>query len=407
MCTLFYAIARRFFRLFDASVHTERTRVATITRLKSGSWRVQVRRKGKYVNETFLRRKDAEEWGIDIERRIDRQEPTTTHKSRDVQLFGDLVALHRQDLKEVGKDIGRSKTASLIFLDERLGHLRLPELDRERFIKFGKERALEGAGPVTVGIDLGYIKTILSHAAAVHGVIASTEPIDLARIALGRLGLVGKGDERDRRPTQDELDRIISSLEANIRQQIPVGRVIRFAVATAMRQDEIARVEWRDFDASNRMLLIRNRKDPRKKKGNDQRIPLLDVSGYDACKIIEEQGRFSNIREGRIFPYNGRSIGTAFRRQCRKLKIDDLHFHDLRHEGTSRLFEAGFSIEQVALVTGHKDWKMLRRYTHLKPEALHRVGRESDAHQIPRRRIISREPRSCTASAQATRTPKV
>jgi integrase len=181
---------------------------------------------------------------------------------------------------------------------------------------------------------------------------------------------VGKGDERDCRPTQDELDRIISTLDANVRQQIPVGRIIRFAVATAMRQDEIARVEWRDFDAIGRMLLIRDRKDPRKKKGNDQRIPLLNVSGYDAYKIIEEQGRFSNIRQGRIFPYNGRSVGTAFRRQCRELKIDDLHFHDLRHEGTSRLFEAGFSIEQVALVTGHKDWKMLRRYTHLKPEAL-------------------------------------
>jgi putative transposase len=139
-----------------------------------------------------------------------------------------------------------------------------------------------------------------------------------------------KAIERDRRPTLDELDRIVSALEANIRQQIPVGRIIRFAVATAMRQDEIARVEWRDFDASGRMLLIRNRKDSRKKKGNDQRIPLLDVSGYDACKIIEEQGRFSNIREGRIFPYNGRSVGTAFRRQCRNLKIDDLHFHDCK-----------------------------------------------------------------------------
>jgi len=183
-----------------------------------------------------------------------------------------------------------------------------------------------------------------------------------------------KGDERDRRPTQDELDRIILALEANVRQQIPVGRIIRFAVATAMRQDEIARIEWRDFDASRRMLLIRNRKDPRKKKGNDQRIPLLEVSGYDACKIIEEQGRFSNIREGRIFPYNGRSVGTAFRRECGKLKIKDLHFHDLRHEGTSRLFETGFSIEQVALVTGHKDWKMLRRYTHLKPETLHSIS---------------------------------
>lgn len=345
--------------------------MATFTKLKSGSWRAQVRRKGKYVNDTFRRRKDAEEWAIDIERRIDRQEPATTRKSREAQLFGDLISLHRQDLREVGKNIGRSKSASLKFLDHRLGHLRVSELDRERLIKFGKERALEGAGPVTLGMDLGYMKTILSHAAAVHGVTVSTESIDLTRIALARLGLVGKGNERDRRPTQDELDRIIAVFEANVRQQIPVGRIIRFAVATAMRQDEIARVEWRDFDRNGRMLLIRDRKDPRKKKGNDQRIPLLDVSGYDASKIIEEQGRFLNVREGRIFPYNGRSVGTAFRRQCRELKIEDLHFHDLRHEGTSRLFEAGFSIEQVALVTGHKDWKMLRRYTHLKPEALH------------------------------------
>ena len=373
MCTLFYATTRGLFRFFDASVHTERTRVATFSRLKSGSWRVQIRRKGKYVNETFLRRKDAEEWALDIERRIDRQEPATT-RSRDAKLFGDLIAVHREDLEEVGKKIGRSKDASLNFLDGRLGQLRYSELDRERLIKFGKERAAEGAGPVTVGMDLGYIKTILTHAAAVHGITVSVEPLNLARVALARLGLVGKGDERDRRPTQQELDRIIAAFEANERQQIPVDRIIRFAVATAMRQAEIVRVEWRDWDASSRMLLIRDRKDPRKKKGNDQRIPLLDVSRYDAMKIIEEQGRYSNSREGRIFPYNGKSIGTAFRRQCKDLKIENLHFHDLRHEGTSRLFEAGFSIEQVALVTGHKDWKMLRRYTHLKPETLHSIN---------------------------------
>jgi integrase len=119
------------------------------------------------------------------------------------------------------------------------------------------------------------------------------------------------------------------------------------------------------------MLLIRDRKDPRRKRGNNQRIPLLRVTGYDAYAIIEEQRRFLGRGRGRIFPYNGRSVGTAFRRECRELKIEDLHFHDLRHEATSRLFEAGFSIEQVALITGHKDWKMLRRYTHLKPETLH------------------------------------
>jgi integrase len=122
------------------------------------------------------------------------------------------------------------------------------------------------------------------------------------------------------------------------------------------------------------MLTIRDRKDPREKKGNDQRIPLLAVSGYDAMALIEEQRAIRGNEDDRIFPYCHKSAGTAFTRACRDLDIEDLHFHDLRHEGTSRLFEAGFRIEQVALVTGHKDWKMLRRYTHLKPESLHDVA---------------------------------
>src|SRR5262245_59576619 len=200
--------------------------VATFSRLKSGSWRVQVRRKRKYVNETFLRRKDAEEWALDVERRIDRGESPTAQSSRSAKTF--LIRLHRADLQEVGKRIGRSKTARLMFLERRLGRLGLPELDRECLIQFGKERAREGAGPVTLGIDLGYIKTILCHAAAVHGIVVSTESINLARISLARLGLVGKGNERDRRPTQDELDRLIAAFDSNPRQQIPRGRIIRF-----------------------------------------------------------------------------------------------------------------------------------------------------------------------------------
>ena len=59
-----------------------------------------------------------------------------------------------------------------------------------------------------------------------------------------------------------------------------------------------------------------------------------------------------------------------------ELGIEDLHFRDLRHEGTSRLFEAGLQIEQVALVTGHKDWKMLKGYTHLSPDTIVRMPRD-------------------------------
>lgn len=353
--------------------------MATFTKLKSGSWRVQVRRKGRYVGETFLRREDARLWANDTERQVDRGETPLPSRIARLRTFGHLIDLHVEDMKAVGKAPGRSKAATLAMLKRKLGSASLHTLDRERLIRFGRDRASEGAGPVTVSMDIGAIRLVLAHCAAVHGISVQIEPIDLARIALSRLGLVGKSNERDRRPSPSELVRLIDYFESNPRQIAPVAHIIKFAVATAMRQDEICRVVWDDLDVSARLLAIRDRKDPRHKKGNTQRIPLLSVSGYDAYQLIEEQRPRAWRPKDRIFPYNPRSVGTAFRRACRLLKIEDLHFHDLRHEGTSRLFEAGFAIEQVALVSGHKDWKMLRRYTHLKPETLHQIRKPQAA----------------------------
>ena len=67
------------------------------------------------------------------------------------------------------------------------------------------------------------------------------------------------------------------------------------------------------------------------------------------------------------------TVSVAFLKLCRKTGIDDLHFHDLRHEATSRLFEKGLNPVEVATITGHKDTRMLMRYTHLRAEDL--VGR--------------------------------
>jgi integrase len=214
-----------------------------------------------------------------------------------------------------------------------------------------------------LGAELPYINTVITHAAAIHGITASKEQVDLARIALRRLGLIGPGIERDRRPTQTELDSIIRHLEGNDRLKIPVGRIVRFAVATGMRQSEICQIRWADVDEQRRTVIVRDRKDPRKKIGNHQRVPLIDLTGFNAWDILQEQKLAYEPHHKFIFPYNGRSVGTAFRRACKLLEIEDLRFHDLRHEATSRLFEAGLPIEREALVTGHKDWKMLRRYT--------------------------------------------
>lgn len=236
-------------------------------------------------------------------------------------------------------------------------------------IRYAKHRAARGAGPVTVGMELGYIRTVMIHASAVHGLAVTTDAVDMARVALKRLGLVGKGRERSRRPSPHELNQILQYLDDRPRQTIPAARIIRFAVTTGLRQDEICRIVWNDVNNSQRTLTIRDRKHPREQDANTQTIALVTDAGWDPLELLAEQARETG-RLGRVFPYCVRSVGTAFRRACRALSIHDLRFHDLRHETASRLFEAGYQIPEVAMVTRHKDWKMLRRYTNLKAQEL-------------------------------------
>jgi len=82
----------------------------------------------------------------------------------------------------------------------------------------------------------------------------------------------------------------------------PMSRIVRFAIATAVRQKEICRVTWNDLNRRTKMLLIRDRKDWRAKKGNDQRIPLLAVSGYDAMALTEDQRAIRATDDVRTFP---------------------------------------------------------------------------------------------------------
>lgn len=216
--------------------------MATIFQLPSGRWRVQIRRKGRYISETFRRHHDAEVWAKEDEVRIDQGHRPQRRATKDLKTFGDLVDLHLSDLREIGRVARRSKAFSLDQLKRKLGNVRLCDLDRERLIKFGRDRAKEGAGCVTLSIDFTFIRTILIHASSVHGVDISTEEVFLARHALKRLGLIGKGRARNRRPTQDEVDKILSLLDGNSRLTIPVGRIVKFAIATAMRQEEICSI---------------------------------------------------------------------------------------------------------------------------------------------------------------------
>lgn len=74
----------------------------------------------------------------------------------------------------------------------------------------------------------------------------------------------------------------------------------------------------------------------------------------------------SERKAAEIFPYSTDAITAAFTRACKLLGIHDLHFHDLRHEGISRLFEMGWNIPHVAAVSGHRSWNSMKRYTHIR-----------------------------------------
>lgn len=99
-------------------------------------------------------------------------------------------------------------------------------------------------------------------------------------------------------------------------------------------------------------------KHPGDKKGNGVFCDLPP----EATAIIESMPR----TEKEIFPRSVHAVSAAFTRACKILGIDDLHFHDLRHDGVSRLFEMGKTIPQAASVSGHRSWSNLKRYSHLR-----------------------------------------
>ena len=341
--------------------------MATLVRLPSGNWRAQVRRSGRYAARTFREKEDAEAWSFALEREIDLT--ARTPPDWDKWTFEELIDLYLQDMLEAGKVVGRTRRLFLESIRPSLGKLKVSQLTREAFIKYGRARAGEGTAPGTIMFNFSDLRAVLTYVEAAHKVPFRNDEFEFARITLRKLGLMSRSRPRTRRPSVDEIQGLIDFFENSRRQFIPMDRVIQFAIATAMRQGEIFRIAWTDVDMRRRLITIRDRKSPQEKKGNDEIVPMLNLTGYDSWQLLLEQ-RILTRGKGRVFPYHTASAGAAFARACAFLHIKDLRFHDLRREAATRLFEAGLPIERVALVTGHKTWETLRRYTQLRPEDL-------------------------------------
>ena len=137
-----------------------------------------------------------------------------------------------------------------------------------------------------------------------------------------------------------------------------MAEIVPFAMFSGRRQDEICRIRWEDLDERRMAVLVRAMKHPR---------CVEDTWCFltpEAWVIIQRQPR----TDDRIFPYESKSVCSAFTRSCHLLEIPDLHFHDLRRECASWLFERGSDIPRVAGVTGHKSWSSLQIYVHLREQ---------------------------------------
>lgn len=323
----------------------------------NGKWRAQVRRKGhKPITKTHRTKTAAEAWARQIEAQLDAGQapgPAVT--------VGALIQSYRK-LRDVARPIRDDSTEhyTLKTLDRLLGSIDATKLNTEDLVGFAQARKDEGAGAYTVNCDISKLSTALRYAASAKNLLLP-DSVGVARPLLKHLGLIGGGGKRERRPTEDELSRIVQHLTNG--RGVVYAEAVLFAVATATRRGEICALKWADIDEAKKLALIRDRKDPRQKVGNDQWIPLLG----DALAIVQRQPRGD-----RVFPIEPGTLSKYFTEACRALSIPDLHLHDMRHEGTSQLFESGLEIQQVALVTGHKKWENLRRYTQLKPEDLHK-----------------------------------
>jgi integrase len=203
----------------------------------------------------------------------------------------------------------------------------------------------------------GYVisfRTVLTTAETLWDATPNMKAYEKASVFLRKHGIVGESESRDRRVTDAELEAILAAMVA---PRLPYRDILFFQLHSAFRIGETCRLRWADLNEEDRTVLIRQRKHPKKK--TDEIAPLLDA----AWEIIQRQPRGGEF----IFPYEPNTISHAFADFAEGAGVEDIHVHDLRHEAISRLFEMGFDITEVRLFSGHKDLKMLQRYTHLRP----------------------------------------
>lgn len=352
-------------QLYQLTMATIRARKRTDG---STSYTAQIRlsRDGAQVyqeSQTFARKQAAQAWVRKREAELD-QPGAIERANRKGVTVKEMIDQYLIEMEKV-RPLGKTKLGTLKAVKESyFGKLNDQDITSQQLVEYALWRmGKEGGGvkPQTAGNDLAHLGAVLSIARPAWGYEVDPHAMTDARKVLKKLGYNMKSRERDRRPTLEELDKLLThfrGIQARRPTSINMLKLTAFALFSTRRQEEITRIQWADLDAVGQRVLVRDMKNPGQKIGNDVWCHLPP----EAWDIIQTMPKA--LPE--IFPYSAESVSTSWTRACKILGIEDLHFHDLRHDGVSRLFEMDWDIPRVASVSGHRDWNSMRRYTHLR-----------------------------------------
>ena len=320
--------------------------MATISKRKSGKWTAQIRTHKRYISKTFLKKSNASNWAKEIEYQLDREQYEDFSDSARLTL-GDLIRKYRDEITP-NKKGGREEAYKLnLLLRHKIAKCRLLDLKAKNIFDFKNDIRINRK-PATINKYIHYIYTIWETAKVQW---------DIALPSRNPASLVKKEkvtDKIDRILTSEEYQDLLSACSKSNLAFLP--EIVEFAYITAMRFGEITKLRTKDinFEKSTALLLDT-------KNGESRLVPLTD-------RALEICNKF-RFRE-KLFDINRDKFRHYFVQACFRAKVKNFRFHDLRACAITNLFLNGWSIAEVSVVSGHKTWSELKRYTRIQPDTL-------------------------------------
>lgn len=308
-----------------------------------GKWKCQVRKEGfPSQSKTFETKAQAVAWGIEVESKMNQGAFTggTTKQSMTIsEMLARYLSEESPHKAYSAADLSRSKPLIAIlgaYHVHNLTHIVLATYKRER---------LALRSPQTVTHELNLLHHAYVIASTEWGIVLPNGIPKTSRPTLPR----GRGTRI--RPNQ--IDLIVCATESE-----QLKHIVPLAVETAMRRSELLSVQWENVDLERRSIYL-----DKTKNGLSRTVPLSP----HALKVLQSMQKSTT---GPVFTLAASSVSQAFQRAVERAGLGHVRFHDLRHEATSRLFERGLNVIEVARITGHVTLSMLDRYTHLDVQGL-------------------------------------